>query len=567
MTKPVPYEGNEPFIFISYSHKDREEVFKVLFNLQENGYRFWYDEGIDSGTESNEVIATTIEKCDYFIAFISANSLVSNTCRLELNFAHNLDKNILIIYLDNATLPIVMRMRFGRLRAIHKYKYENEDDFYKRLYKSDGIKIFKNVTQPDCNPDDFEIVDGELVKYEGNSANIFIPDSVTSIGECAFLDCDSLTSITIPSSVTSIGYRAFEDCTSLTNVTIPDSVTSIDSYAFEDCTSLTSITIPVSVTSIGNYAFSGCTSLTSITIPGSVTSIGFSAFSRCSSLTSITIPDSVTRICYHVFKDCTSLTSIKVDENNTVYKSENGVLYTKDGKALIYYPVGKTDTSFVIPDNVESIGYSAFFGCDSLTRVTIPDSVESIGSFAFEDCTSLTSINVDANNTVYKSENGVLYTKDGKALIYYPVGKTDTSFIIPDSVESIGYSTFKDCESLTSINVDVNNTVYKSENGVLYTKDGKTLIQFPAGKTDTSFVIPNGITGIEDFAFSDSALESITIPSSVNSIGETAFDTCFFLNTINFCGTRKQWNAIEKGEEWDYTISANYKINFNYKGK
>jgi hypothetical protein len=160
----------------------------------------------------------------------------------------------------------------------------------------------------------------------------------------------------------------------------------------------------------------------------------------------------------------------------------------------------------------------------------------------------------------------ILNSKDGKTLIFYPTGKADTSFIVPDSVESIGYSTFKDCESLTSINVDVNNTVYKSENGVLYTKDGKTLIQFPAGKTDTSFVIPNGITGIEDFAFNDSALESITIPSSVNSIGKTAFDTCFYLNTINFCGTREQWDAIEKGEDWD-AYTGNYTINFNYKGK
>ena len=119
------------------------------------------------------------------------------------------------------------------------------------------------------------------------SGSYAIPDSVTSIGECAFCDCTSLTSVTIPDSVTSIGGSAFCRCSSLTSVTIPDSVTSIGVWAFDGCTSLTSVTIPDSVTSIGDCAFSGCESLTSVTIPNSVTSIDFSAFSSCTSLTDV----------------------------------------------------------------------------------------------------------------------------------------------------------------------------------------------------------------------------------------------------------------------------------------
>ena len=119
---------------------------------------------------------------------------------------------------------------------------------------------------------------------------------VTSIGDYAFGNCSSLTSITIPNSVTSIGYGTFSDCTSLTNITIPGSVTSIGDNAFSSCFSLTSIIIPDSVTSIGSEAFSSCSSLTSVTIPNSVTSIGYGAFAACSSLTSIIIPDSVTSI-------------------------------------------------------------------------------------------------------------------------------------------------------------------------------------------------------------------------------------------------------------------------------
>ena len=167
-------------------------------------------------------------------------------------------------------------------------------------------------------------------------ANIEIPSSIdgqkiTSIGDYAFYECDSLKSIVIPNSVTSIGNYAFALCTSLTSIEIPNSVTSIGDRAFSCCYSLTSIVIPNSVTSIGDWAFSSCRSLTSIEIPNSVTSIGDGAFAGCCSLTSIEIPNSVTSIGYRAFLNCTSLTSI------------------------------------VIPNSVTSIGDRAFEDCPSLT--------------------------------------------------------------------------------------------------------------------------------------------------------------------------------------------------------
>ena len=123
----------------------------------------------------------------------------------------------------------------------------------------------------------------DLVKIK----KVVIEDGVTSIGDYAFCECESLTSITIPNSVKSIGHDAFCGCSGLTSVTIPNSVTSIGGNAFYGCTSLTSVTIPNSVTSIGYYAFT-CSGLISITIPNSVTSIGNHAFGDCSGLTSIT---------------------------------------------------------------------------------------------------------------------------------------------------------------------------------------------------------------------------------------------------------------------------------------
>ena len=193
-----------------------------------------------------------------------------------------------------------------------------------------------------------------------------IPNSVTSIGEYAFYNCTSLTSVAIPDSVTSIGDDAFSNCKSLTSVTIPDSVTSIGDAAFASCTSLTGIwvaegnshyandasgvlfnkdkttlvqcpgafsgsyAIPNSVTSIVGYAFDGCASLTSVTIPDGVTSIGRYAFHDCRSLTSVTIPDSVTSIGVWAFCDCTSLTDVYYAGSEAQWKAIGIDLYGND---------------------------------------------------------------------------------------------------------------------------------------------------------------------------------------------------------------------------------------------
>lgn len=163
------------------------------------------------------------------------------------------------------------------------------------------------------NANDFKIIDGVLVKYNGTSSNVVIPDDVTSIGEEAFWHCHNLTKVIIPNSVTGIGEQAFGYCSKLTSITIPDGVTSIGNYAFENCESLTSITIPHGVTSIGQGAFSYCQNLTNFTIPDSVTSIGNYAFKDCVSLTSITISNGVTSIGERAFYDCKKLSTLVVE--------------------------------------------------------------------------------------------------------------------------------------------------------------------------------------------------------------------------------------------------------------
>ncbi|MCD7714621.1 MAG: leucine-rich repeat domain-containing protein [Prevotella sp.] len=220
-------------------------------------------------------------------------------------------------------------------------------------------------------------------------SSITIPTSVTGLGDYAFYGCSKLASITVPSSVTSIGSYTFYNCSSLTSITIPDNVTSIGSNAFYGC-GFTSITLPSTVTSIGSSAFAACTKLTSIDIPSSVTSIGGSAFYGCSGLTSISIPSGVTSIGALVFRECTALTKIEVDESNSSYCSEDGVLFTNDKKELMQYPLGSTLAEYEVPAAVETIDERAFAYCASdLTSVTLGNSVATIGSYAFYSCKGL----------------------------------------------------------------------------------------------------------------------------------------------------------------------------------
>ena len=185
----------------------------------------------------------------------------------------------------------------------------------------------------------------------GNATEVVIPSiyqnkPVTSIGNFAFAFRFSLESIEIPNSVTSIGYEAFYNCSSLTSIEIPNSVTSIGFSAFAYCNTLVSIEIPDSVTSIGFSAFCGCSSLANIEIPTSVTCIEDWVFAFCYSLESIEIPDSVTSIGSSAFYLCSSLANIIVDTVNEYYKSVDGNLYSKDGKTLIQYAIGKKAIDF-----------------------------------------------------------------------------------------------------------------------------------------------------------------------------------------------------------------------------
>lgn len=137
----TPYRGDSPYIFISYSHKDSDVVFYIIGQLQMKQYRIWYDEGIDPGTEWDENIAEHIENCGYFIALLSEAYLESSNCKDELNYARELEKPRLLVYLEDVQLPGGMRMRLSRLQAIHKYKYSSIEQFTAKLAETNGLEV------------------------------------------------------------------------------------------------------------------------------------------------------------------------------------------------------------------------------------------------------------------------------------------------------------------------------------------------------------------------------------------------------------------------------------------
>ncbi len=361
----------------------------------------------------------------------------------------------------------------------------------------------------------YSVLDGgtaEITGYIGSATELTFPSelggyTVTSIGECAFENSSSITSVTIPDGVVSIGDSAFQNCESLSIVTIPDSVTNIDGSAFSGCTSLTSVTIPDSVKKIGSQAFSRCTSLISVNIPDGVLYVGFDAFNK---------------------------TAYYNNETNW----ENGVLYI--GHHLIKAKESVTDNC-TIKEGTLTIAGRAFEGCTNLTSVTIPDSVTSIKE-VFYECRSLTSVTIPDSVT---SIEGAFY------------GCTSlTSVTIPDNVTSIGKETFSGCTSLTSVTIPdcVTNIEYSA---------------FYECSSLTSVTIPDSVKRIDPYAFCGCTnLTSVTIPDSVTWIGTYAFCGCTSLTSVTISESVSGIDLYALGyiSEWDEeTYEYNYKLIDGFK--
>ena len=372
-------------------------------------------------------------------------------------------------------------------------------------------------------------IDYGAFKNNRNIVRVSIPEGVESIGNYAFSGCRALTSVTLPESLTSMGYGLIED-TAVESITIPKNVAecrydvyppyggplagckTLKNVVFEAgmttipsnvCKSsgntsyIESVIIPDSVENIGGSAFDGCDHLKEINISEGVVTIGGSAFRACKAVDSLVIPKTVTTVGSDAFSGCTLLESVTIQEN-----SKTGFKVTI-GTSAFENCAGLEEIN--MSGNVTSIDSNAFSGCTALENVVIPEGVTSIGNSAFSGCTALKSLT------------------------------------LPESLTSMGYYMIEDT-AIESITISKNVTECRYD---VYSPYGGPL----AGcKTLKQVVFEERMTAIPaNVCRNASYVETVTIPSTVTSIGNYAFSGCTSLKTVNYLGTADTWKSITIG--------------------
>lgn len=323
-------------------------------------------------------------------------------------------------------------------------------------------------------------------------------------------------------------------------------VTTIGKEAFLNCQRVTSIVLPGSIELIGSNAFMNCRSLSSINIPDSVVRIEGLAFMNCSNLTSLHIPAGVRVIGMFAFSGCDGISRFDVARDNVNYCSEDGVLYSKDRSVL--YQVPSSFDRYTIPRTVRGLENSAFSGCTRLAWIEIPENVISIPSgIIFRGCSGIRSIEVAVNNPVYRSINGALCSKDGTELIRVAGGSV--SFNMPDSIVTIKENAMTDCEFIAEVGIsrNVKNIEYDTFTGM------RSLKRFIVAYDNPYFCGLNGAICSKDgrnLLHVPVGLDSFVIPDGIVYVNvyvgdeeSTAFEGCERLASLTIPSSVREIGA------------------------
>ena len=391
-----------------------------------------------------------------------------------------------------------------------------------------------------------------------NVSSVFIPATVLSIGDSAFIYCDALTTVTFAenSQLKSIGRAAFWGSEQVyprfKEIKIPDSVETIGNGAFYDCRDLERITLPSALQTLSTVTFYNCTALSEVTFPASLKTIESSAFSGCRNLSEIKLPTSLKAIRSSVFHLCINLKTVSYDgslkqwnditANNDVlgYSCPSLVMddYTaqfilvKDDpdhpvpdpppKTVTITKYTGTESTVILPSKISSwpvtkIGEDALKDNTTITSVTIPASVTEIGSNAFAGCTNLTSVHYagDWSNLTIQSGNPAVQDAANAPLFDFEFTLDNTAAIVTNY-------------KYNGAAADV--TIPSRYQGKPVTTIGHAAF---FNSAVTSVTIPDSVTSISDSAFINCPqLTNISIPNSVTYIGFSAFNSCTSLKSI-----------------------------------
>ncbi len=494
-TKFDAYTGNEPYLFISYSHRDTEKVYPILDELYDAKFRIWYDESCETGNDFRNELRERIRKCDGIILFVSQYSMNSPFCGMEILVAHEYQKRIYPIYLDEAPVPPAFEIFLANT-------HHGNINQPKKLLKS----LLKDL--PPETMDRLTTVDDKLIKCEDNGSTIEIDEGIKEICEKAFQSRIQLKHIKLPQSLERIHDEAFRACSAIQEMDLPQNTIAVGSSAFRDCVSMKTLTIRNGLIKIGERAFENCAALTDITLPDDLSEIYGSLFNGCKSLKSIKLPSNLTVIGENAFADCTKLEKIELPAS--IIKIDDMVFSGCSGLK-----------SIDMPNGIKKIGKAAFKNCTSLTNVFIPASLLYLSTDLFRGCMSLRTIIVDPKNKHYKSEpnkrdgsDHVLFNKNKSEIIAYPASSREVQYDIPDSVTVISDWTFSECRKLNRI----------------YIPDSVQIIgegAFCNCELLDELEIPDSVESINDCAFRGCAkLERVIIPATVNELGWGLFDGC-----------------------------------------
>lgn len=388
-----------------------------------------------------------------------------------------------------------------------------------------------------------------------NVSSVFIPATVLSIGDSAFIYCDALTTVTFAenSQLKSIGRAAFYGSEHVhprfKEIKIPDSVETIGNGAFYECRDLERIALPSALQTLSSVTFYNCTALSEVTFPASLKTIESSAFSGCRNLSEVKLPASLTAIQSSVFHLCINLKTVSYDgslEQWSRITADNDVLgyscpslvmsdYTAQfilvkndfldppPKTVTITKYTGTESTVILPSTINSwpvtkIGEDAFQDNTTITSVTIPASVTEIGSNAFAGCTNLTSVNYegDWSNLTIQSGNPAVQDAANAPLFNFEFIPPDNTAVIVTNYKYNGAA------------ADV--TIPSRYQGKPVTTIGHAAF---FNSAVTSVTIPDSVTSISDEAFINCPkLTNISIPNSVTYIGFSAFSSCTSLKSI-----------------------------------